>query len=120
VAQKLTQDALGSHYDAILIALTPGDGHVFTAADADLLRHHAPATVVVQYWGDIDRKALARGGVPLWPPQEPAAGHMAVLLSALGPEPIVRLQAGGLKVGEVLARGLDLASSQERALVEPL
>jgi hypothetical protein len=43
-----------------------------------------------------------------------------VLLSAIGPEPIVRLQAGGLKVGEVLARGLGLATAQELALVQPL
>ena len=34
----------------------------------------------------------------------PAPGHMAILPSAVGPEPIVRLQAGGLKVGEVLCR----------------
>jgi len=45
---------------------------------------------------------------------------MAVLLSAIGPEPIVRLQAGGLKVGEVLARGPGLATAAERALVQPL
>jgi hypothetical protein len=29
---------------------------------------------------------------------------MGILPSAVGPEPIVRLQAGGLKVGEVLHR----------------
>ena len=36
---------------------------------------------------------------PVWPPRAPAAGHMGVLPSAVGPEPIVRLQSGGLKVG---------------------
>jgi hypothetical protein len=45
---------------------------------------------------------------------------MAVLPSAIGPEPIVRLQAGGLKVGEVLARGPELATAAERALIQPL
>ena len=40
--------------------------------------------------------------VPVWPEAPPAPGHMAILPSAVGPEPIVRLQAGGLKVGEVL------------------
>jgi hypothetical protein len=103
-----------------VVALKPGAGPVLTAADADLICKQAPGAVVVQYWGDVDRKALAHARIPVWPPQEPTAGHMAVLLSAIGPEPIVRLQAGGLKVGEVLARGLGLATPQELALVQPL
>ena len=45
---------------------------------------------------------------------------MGVLPSAVGPEPVVRLQAGGLKVGEVLARGVDRASPAELALVQML
>jgi hypothetical protein len=119
-ARQLTQEILIPECDAIVVALKPGDAPVLTAADAALLGQHAPGSVVVQYWGDADRTALARADVPVWPPQEPVAGHMAVLPSAIGPEPIVRLQAGGLKVGEVLARGLDRATAQELALVEPL
>jgi hypothetical protein len=45
---------------------------------------------------------------------------MAVLPSAIGPEPIVRLQAGGLKVGEILARGFDSATRDELAFVQGL
>ena len=119
-ARQLTRTILTPECDAVVVALKPGDAPVLTSADADLLGQHAPGSVVVQYWGDTDRTALARADVPVWPPQEPVAGHMAVLLSAIGPEPIVRLQAGGLKVGEVLARGLDLATAKELALVEPL
>jgi hypothetical protein len=118
-ARRLTRQLLNLQCDAVLIALKPGDAPVLTAADADLLGHYAPGTTVVQYWGDVDRKALADFGVPVWPRQEPEAGHMAVLPSAIGPEPIVRLQAGGLKVGEVLARGLDLATAAERAFIQP-
>ena len=119
-ASKLTPEELSQEYDAIMVALKPGDTPVLTAADAILLGEQAPGTVVVQYWGDVDREALALAGVPVWPAPEPVAGHMGVLLSAIGPEPIVRLQAGGLKVGEVMARGLDHATAAERALVEPL
>jgi hypothetical protein len=119
-AQQLTLDALVPQCDAIVVALKPRDTPVLTAADAHLLRRHAPGTVVAQYWGDIDRAALARAGVPVWPPEEPVAGHMAVFMSAVGPEPVVRLQAGGLKVGEVLARGLDFARAEDHALVQPL
>jgi hypothetical protein len=118
-ARRLTQQILAPDCDAIVVAMKPGGDPVLTAADADLICKQAPGTVVVQYW-DVDRKALAHARIPVWPPQEPAAGHMAVLLSAIGPEPIVRLQAGGLKVGEVLARGLGLATAQELALVQPL
>ena len=35
----------------------------------------------------------------------PARGHMGILLNALGHEPIVRLQTGGLKAAEVVLRG---------------
>jgi hypothetical protein len=43
---------------------------------------------------------------------------MGILPSAVGPEPIVRLQAGGLKVGQVLARGLDSAAADELDFVQ--
>ena len=43
-------------------------------------------------------------GVSFWPRESAGAGHMGVLPSSVGPEPIVRLQSGGLKVGEVLWR----------------
>jgi hypothetical protein len=65
----------------------------------------APGAVVVQYWGDLNRAALATASVPVWPPEPPPPGHMGILPAAIGPEPIVRLQAGGLKVGEVLGCG---------------
>jgi hypothetical protein len=45
---------------------------------------------------------------------------MAILPSAIGPEPVVRLQAGGLKVGELLASGLDRARPEDRAIVQTL
>jgi hypothetical protein len=61
--------------------------------------------VVAQYWGDVDRAALAAAGASVWPEHAPPPGHMGILPSGVGPEPIVRLQAGGLKVGEVLLRG---------------
>jgi hypothetical protein len=117
-AQALTADLLRHCQDAILVALLPGDKSTLKAADARLIRDRAPGTVVVQYWGDVDRAALAAEGVPVWPEQAPGAGHMAVLPSAVGPEAIVRLQTGGLKVGEVLSRGLENASPEDLAFVQ--
>ena len=61
---------------------------------------------IAQFWGDIDRDRrrpprLCRDG----PRSAPEKGHMGILLNALGPEPIIRLQAGGLKAAEFVWRG---------------
>lgn len=90
--------------DAILVALQPQASPVISAVEANLISECYPGTVAVQFWGDVDRTALAQAGVPYWPVEAPPLGHMAVLPSALGPEPVVRLQAGGLKVAEIMYR----------------
>lgn len=93
-------------WDAIIVALRPRTG--FDIKEADV-RHLAavspPGVAVVQFWGDIDRKALTAHGLCAWPPVPPSPGHMGILLSAIGPEPIVRLQAGGLRAAELVYRG---------------
>lgn len=55
-----------------------------------------------QFWGDMDRDAMDKIGVPYWPQNSPPPSHMGVLPSDIGPHAVVRLQAGGLKVGELL------------------
>jgi hypothetical protein len=119
-ARQLTADVLSPHCDAVLLAMHPRDTPVLTAAEARLLGQKAPGAVLIQYWGDVDRAALTAAGVPVWPRAAPRAGHMGVLPSAIGPEPIVRLQTGGLKVGQVLARGVDKASPGDLAFVQVL
>ena len=119
-ARNLAPGVVPADCDAIVVALTPQDGFVLTAEDAKSLAERAPGALVAQYWGDIDLAALAAAGVPVWPPDEPGKGHMAVLPSAIGPEPVVRLQAGGLKVGELLARGLTDATPDDLAFVQDL
>jgi hypothetical protein len=119
-ASMLTADALVPYCDAVILAMRPGGPPAVTADEAGLLSQLAPGAVLVQYWGDADRAALAAAGVPVWPQEAPRAGHMGILPSALGPEPIVRLQAGGLKVGQILARGIEHASPEDLALVQVL
>ena len=41
---------------------------------------------------------------------------MGILPSALGPEPIIRLQTGGLKVGQMMARATDYQDALEQAV----
>lgn len=116
-APALGAATLASDYDALLVARTPGDTPALDAADAVSVAERAPGAVVAQFWGDLDRSALLANGVPVWPAKAPAPGHMGILPSAVGPEPIVRLQAGGLKVGEVLLRW-EQARAQERDFVD--
>jgi hypothetical protein len=107
-AEAWAGDSLGAiadqpaQADVVLVALRPTGYPTVDAAAAQQLARRWPDAIVVQYWGDIDRSALAAAGLPYWPPEPPRPGHMAVLPSAVGPEPIVRLQAGGLRVGQVL------------------
>jgi len=105
VTSALTPDVLNEEFDAILVATKPRAEATVGQSEAELIAAHAPGTLVAQYWGEIDRTALNAVGVPYWPLVGPKPGHMAVLPSAVGPEPIVRLQSGGLKVAEVLLRG---------------
>jgi hypothetical protein len=106
VSPKLSPDlaALSDRCDAILVATEPQAGTVIGPEAARLIAVSAPSAVVVQFWGEIDRIALHAADVPCWPAVAPHVGHMGILPSALGPEPIVRLQTGGLKVAEVLLR----------------
>ena len=104
-------DALpAGRWDAILCAFQPELGEAINAATAALIAARAPGATVAQLWGDVDRSALAAYGVRCWPVRAPKPGHMAVLLSDIGPEPIIRLQTGGLAAAErVWRHGQSLA-----------
>ena len=104
LATALPVSGTGRPYDAIVVALQPRSEPVLAAGDARLIAETWPGAVVTQFWGDLDRPALGAAGVPVWPAAAPEPGHMGILPSAVGPEPIVRLQAAGLKVGEILWR----------------
>jgi hypothetical protein len=90
--------------DYVLVSLTPTGSPVIGSAEVHWIGRTWPTTVVAQFWGDIDRASLSEMGIRYWPVVAPPAGHMAVLPSQPGPEPVIRLQAGGLKVGSVLLK----------------
>jgi hypothetical protein len=95
-----------ARWDVVVVALDPCRNTPLDDGDFARLAHVAGGARLAQFWGDIDRAAAARHGfVAIAPEAEPEKGHMGVLLSALGPEPIIRLQAGGLKAAEFVRRG---------------
>jgi len=106
-------------FDAILVAQTPTSGDVIDAIAARRIARCWPGAPVVQFWGDVDRAALAEAGVGVWPPQAPPRGHMGVLPSDIGPEAIVRLQCGGLKVAEVLLTPADERTVNDLEHIDP-
>jgi hypothetical protein len=89
-------------YECVLVALHPRPGNALGANAARMIVRHWPGAVVAQFWGDLDRPAFQLAEVPVWPRDAPLPGHMGIIPSEVGPEPIVRLQVGGLKVGQLL------------------
>lgn len=93
-------------WDAIVVALRPAAWPRIGSPEATHLAACAPAgAIVVQFWGDMDRTVLSANGLGVWPTAPPRLGHMGILLSEIGPEPVVRLQAGGLRAAEWVRRG---------------
>lgn len=90
---------------AVVVALTPGALPRLPVTAIHHLARTAPLAILAQFWGDFDREAARHYGLSVWPPTAPARGHMGILLNALGDEPIVRLQTGGLKAAEFIYRG---------------
>lgn len=107
-------------YDAILVALQPKIGPVLSVQDAVAIAKYWPGTVVAQYWGDIDRSAFSLHQIPIYPDIEPKRGHMGILPSAIGPNPIIRLQTGGLKAAAVIQRRFLQCNSTDREFVQTL
>jgi hypothetical protein len=120
VAVQLDDARVDHTYDVVVVALTPrwSGEPVIPADHAAELARRWPGAVIAQLWGDLDRGALSQLGQPVWPAADPGPGHMGILLSALGPEAVVRLQAGGLKVGECLWRERSAGSSAAHSLAQ--
>jgi hypothetical protein len=94
------------------------------AFDVSRLAAIAPDLVVVQFAGAIEEGALRRAGLRYWPDTPVPARRMVRTFTALGPVPVIRLHAGGLKVGELTARarldGLDIDAAEARAVATGL
>jgi hypothetical protein len=60
--------------------------------------------LVIRYAGDINESDLQNKNARFFPQHVPS-GHMGILPSAIGYDPVIHLQSGGLKAGEVLLNG---------------
>lgn len=92
--------------DVCVVATTPlvssertYDGNTVT----DYIAKICPGTCV-HLWGDINYDPLLRSDIVMIPPVPVAIGHQGLVMSGVGPEPVIRLIVGGFKVAEVLAK----------------
>lgn len=109
--------------DAVIVNTYPdqevviGQGGQISAKE---LRELTLGTMIIQFNGLVDRKELGEYGVFSLPEREPVVGHMGWTLGELGPKPVIALNSGGLKVGELLARarlrGFDRIRAERSAL----
>jgi hypothetical protein len=60
--------------------------------------------LILRYAGDIEENDFQKNQLRYFP-QHVHSGHMGILPSAIGYDPIIRLQSGGLKAGEALLTG---------------
>ncbi len=67
----------------------------------DYFRKNFPRAAILRFAGDVDTAALDAAGISYYP-AEVEPGHMGILPSDVGFEPVIRLQAGGLRVGQAM------------------
>lgn len=84
------------------------------------LKQLNPGLVIVHVAGNVDRAMLVNAGLRCWPKEFARAGYMSVTTAYVGPRPLVDLHAGGLKVGELLARARIQGHSREQCEAEAL
>lgn len=106
--------------DALVVAMTPTGGSVLAEDLLRALGRRNPAIVLGQVWGDVDRETCKDVGIICVPSEPPPPGHMGVLPSVLGPEPVVRLQTGGLRVAAALRKPAHRLSETDRSFVDDI
>jgi hypothetical protein len=87
-----------------VIAAGGGDGPTVGAAFLPAAELAASGATVVQFLGAVDRRALRRHGIPVWPEREPLPGHMGITTGELGPRACIDLHTASLQVAAVAAR----------------
>jgi hypothetical protein len=90
-------EAPGDDWDVVVVATTPP-----VSGGCRVPLQGLRAGLFCQLWGDADRTG-SEG--PWCPERAPDPGHMGLTLPSLGPTPVVKLQAAGLKCAEVMLRG---------------
>lgn len=92
-------------WDAVVLAQRPAQQARLGIRDLAHIAEAAPDATVIQYWGDIDRKAAHYFELEVWPPRTPGRGQWGVPLETLGAEPVLRRVTGALKAAQLVLAG---------------
>lgn len=103
--------------DAVLFTAYPFDktwiGNNNTPILIDKLKSQIENPFILRYCGHIDEEC--KNDIRFYP-EHVKSGHMGILPSAIGFDPIIRLQSGGLKVGQLMLENKN--SVNDHTLVE--
>lgn len=106
ISKKITTGEALKNSDAI-ITTTYLQPHLIIGNNgwlsAQKIKKYCPEVLILQLAGRIDRYFLDKYNLAYLPKIDPG-NHMAWTLAELGPKPAIDLHAGGLKVGELMAR----------------
>lgn len=75
-----------------------------TLISAEQIKQQLSCPLILRFDGHVDTEVLREKGIRYFP-EHVEPGHMGVLPSAIGLDPTIRLQAGGLKVAEAMLKG---------------
>ena len=93
--------------EAIIFTAYPFDQNWIgenTAISMQQLQTQFTDPFILRFAGDLDEETLKNKGLRFFP-LHVHSGHMGILPSAIGYDPIIRLQSGGLKAAEALLSG---------------
>jgi hypothetical protein len=107
-------------WDGIVVAMRPSDKPAMNINSLGWISERAPKASLIQFSGEIDRSAATYFGMRIWPPKKPGRGQLGLPLDVLGPAPVIRKAAAGLKAAELAYRGAELGRDAIGFLVEEI
>lgn len=94
--------------DGVLFTAYPFDKNWIGTADTEIyvekLYTEFNNPYILRFAGDVDTEELNSFKIPFYP-KEVRSGHMGVLPSDIGYDPVIKLQSGGLKAAQLMLEG---------------
>jgi hypothetical protein len=91
--------------DGIIFTAYPFDKSWIGSEDSDIsvdkLLKEFNDPFLLRFAGDVDTRSLTSAGIKFYP-EEVKSGHMGILPSDIGFDPVVKLQSGGLKAAQLM------------------
>lgn len=94
--------------DGIIFTAYPFDNSWIGKSDSEIkisgILNEFKNPYILRFAGDVDTETLRANDIPFYP-EEVKSGHMGILPSDIGFDPVIRLQTGGLKAAQLMLEG---------------